>query len=384
MTATTVTTAQATWGHGLGLSSGQREPEYHLLAPFQSMPKQITDRTVWTKEELEKDPTRWLRPFSAAEVDQIQKAIQQVEDKGLELAQVDRSTFILPSKLVETFTRVRDELINGIGFVVLRGLPVEQWTTRQASIAYLGIGSYFGHRLSQNRQGHMLGHIRDLAEGKEVNGEGRIYRTQKAQTYHTDESDIVGLLCLHQAMEGGESQVVSSHHIYNVLRAERPDVLQQLCTPHWFYDRKGETSEGENEWMRTPGYYYYKDKLSMKWDSYYVGALQRFWDQGLLPLYTEAQQDAIAVMEEMCKRLSLEMTLQAGDVQFVANTHNLHARSAYKDDNDPCKKRWLQRLWLATAEEDGGWPLPFADSGYIKRGGVQVNMTPESYPLEAE
>ncbi|KAK1491911.1 taurine catabolism dioxygenase TauD [Colletotrichum tamarilloi] len=251
-------------------------------------------------------------------------------------------------------------------------------------LTYLGIGSYIGRRLSQNRQGHMLGHIKDLAEGKEVNGEGRIYRTQKAQTYHTDESDIVGLLCLHQAMEGGESQVVSSHSIYNTLRRERPDVLRQLCLPHWFYDRKGETSEGEKGWMRTPGYYYYKEKLSMKWDSYYVGALQRFWDAGLLPQYTDAQREAIQVMEEMCRRLSLEMTLQQGDIQFVANTHNLHARSAYKDDNDVTKKRWLQRLWLATSEEEGGWPLPFADSRYAKRGGVQVNDTPESYPTEAE
>lgn len=58
------------------------------------------------------------------------------------------------------------------------------------------------------------------------------------------------------------------------------------------------------------------------------------------------------------------MTLQQGDVQFVTNTHNLHARSAYKDDNDVTKKRWLQRLWLATSEEEGGWPLPFADSKY--------------------
>lgn len=185
-------------------------------------------------------------------------------------------------------------------------------------------------------------------------------------------------------MEGGQSQVVSTHHIYNILRKERPDVFRQLCLPHWFYDRKGETSEGENEWMRTPGYYYYKGRLSMKWDSYYVGALQRFWEVGLLPKYTDAQHEAIRVMEEMCHRFSLEMTLQQGDVQFVTNTHNLHARSSYKDDNDVTKKRWLQRLWLATSEEEGGWPLPFADSKYAKRGGVQVNMTPESYPTEAE
>ncbi|KAF4932447.1 Taurine hydroxylase-like protein SAT17 [Colletotrichum fructicola] len=384
ITAAPETTTLHTWGYGLGLSSGQREPEYDLLEPYESMPEAIVGRTVWTKEDLEADSSRWLRVFSPDEVTHIESAVHDIEKNNLQLSEVDKSTFILPKSFAYTLASVRDELINGIGFGVLRGLPVHSWTTRQASIAYLGLGSYIGRRLSQNRQGHMLGHIKDLAEGKDINGEGRIYRTQKAQTYHSDESDIVGLLCLHQAMEGGQSQVVSTHHIYNILRKERPDILRQLCLPHWFYDRKGETNEGENEWMRTPGYYYYNGKLSMKWDSYYVGALQRFWEAGLLPKYTDAQQEAIKVMEEMCHRLSLEMTLQQGDVQFVTNTHNLHARSAYKDDNDITKKRWLQRLWLATSEEEGGWPLPFADSTYAKRGGVQVNMTPESYPTEAE
>jgi hypothetical protein len=359
---------QEAWGQGLGLCSGQREPEYDLLTPFEDMPEQITGRTVWTKEQLEQESNRWLRHFSNEEVDQIEQAIRDVESKGLQLADVDRATFVLPNDLTSALAQVRDELINGIGVAILRGLPVQNWTTRQASIAYLGIGSYMGRRLSQNRQGHMLGHIKDLAEGKEVNGEGRIYRTQKAQTYHTDESDIVGLLCLQQAIEGGESQVVSTHHIYNVLRRERPDVLEQLCRAHWFYDRKGETSVGEKEWMRTPGYYYYEDKLSMKWDSYYVGALQRFWEAGLLPQYTDAQREAIKVTEEFCRQLSFEMTLQSGDVQFVTNTHNLHARSAYRDDNDPSKKRWLQRLWIATSENEGGWPLPFADSKFTYAG----------------
>lgn len=384
MTTTTTLRASTQWGHGQGLSSGQREPEYHLLVPFESMPNRITGRTVWAKEDIEKESSRWLRPFTQEEVEHVEKAIHHIESERLSLASVNRDSFPLPDTFKAVLAKCRDELINGIGFVVLRGLPVHNWSTRQASIAYLGLGSYFGPRLSQNRQGHMLGHIKDLAEGKEINGEGRIYRTQNAQTYHSDESDIVGLLCLHKAMEGGQSQVVSTHHIYNVLRQERPDVLEQLCVPHWYYDRKGETSEGQKEWMRTPGYYFYDNKLSMKWDSYYVGALQRFWEKGLLPQYTDAQREAIRVMEEYCRRLSFEMTLQPGDVQFVANTHNLHARSAYKDDNDPSKKRWLQRLWISTPEEEGGWPLPFADSDYVKRGGVQVNETPESYPLEAE
>lgn len=380
------------WGQGLGLCSGQREPDDALLEPLEAIPESMTGRTVWTREEMEAEPSRWLRPFAADEVAQIEAAVRAVEAQGLSLAAVDRTTFVLPVSLVAVLTEVRDEVVNGVGFAVLRGLPVAGWTGRQAAIACLGLGAYVGPRLSQNGQGHMLGHIKDLAEGKEANGEGRIYRTHKAQPFHTDESDIVGLLCLQQAIgngdggegSGGESQLVSAHHVFNTLRRENPEALRQLCTAHWFYDRKGEVSDGQLPWMRTPGFYYHRGRLSIKWDSYYIGALQRFWDAGLLPRYSQAQLDAIRVMEACCHRLCLEMTLQSGDLQLVANTHNLHARSAYHDPNDVDKRRWLLRLWLATPEAEGGWPLPFLDSAYVKRGGVQVNQTPESYPLDAE
>jgi Taurine catabolism dioxygenase TauD, TfdA family len=371
------------WGLGKNIASGQMEPIYDLLSSYDQIPKEIKGRTVWTKEELENNKSRWIRVFTESEVSEIEAAINVFETQQFQLADVSKSTFPLPNLSVSLLP-VRDEVINGIGFVVLRGLPVKKWTTRQASIAYLGIGSYFGRRVSQNRSGHVLGHIKDLSEGKEVDGGGRIYRTHKAQTYHSDDVDIVGLLCLETALSGGESQVVSSHHLFNTLQKRRPDVVEQLSIPQWFYDRKGEKSHGQKEWMRTPGYYYYDGILSMKWDSYYVGALQRFWEKGLLPPYTSLQHEAMTVTERACEELSLEMLLEVGDIQLVANTHNLHARSAYQDDNENGKKRWLQRLWLAVSEREGGWKLPFADSQYEKRGGVQVNDTPESYPMEAE
>ena len=71
------------------------------------------------------------------------------------------------------------------------------------------------------------------------------------QFFHADDSDIVGLLCIHRAREGGESDLVSSHHVYNVLAKERPDVLKTLTEPIWYFDRKGETSKGQEEYIKT-------------------------------------------------------------------------------------------------------------------------------------
>ena len=65
----------------------------------------------------------------------------------------------------------------------------------------------------------------------------------------------MGLLCIARALEGGESDIVSSHEVYNVLRKERPDVLKTLTEPIWYFDRKGEISEGEEPYIRTSVFY---------------------------------------------------------------------------------------------------------------------------------
>ena len=75
------------------------------------------------------------------------------------------------------------------------------------------------------------------------------------QFFHADDADIVGLLCIARAFEGGESDIVSSHHVYNVLRRERPDVLETLIQPIWYFDRKGEVSTGEDPYIRSSVFY---------------------------------------------------------------------------------------------------------------------------------
>jgi hypothetical protein len=207
------------------------------------------------------------------------------------------------------------------------------------------------------------------------------------QFFHADDCDIVGLLCVHRALEGGESDIVSSHHVYNTLAAERPDVLKTLTDPIWYFDRKGETSKGQEEYIRTSVIYLERGenaRVYTKWDPYYVRSLTRFSDAGLIPPLSPAQLEALQVLEETCQRLSLHMILEVGDIQFVSNSHVLHARTAYKDYAPPAPRRHLMRLWLATPENEGGWKLPFWDSNEKKRGGVQVDDTAPVAPLDAE
>lgn len=109
---------------------------------------------------------------------------------------------------------------------------------------------------------------------------------------------------------------------------------------------------------------------------YFVKSLSRFSDAGTIPALSQAQLDALKILEETCARLSLHMVLAPGDIQWVSDLHVLHARTAYKDSTDPnVRKRHLLRLWLATPESEGGWATPFKDTDEKKRVGFR-SITP--------
>lgn len=115
---------------------------------------------------------------------------------------------------------------------------------------------------------------------------GSVGSRNLSQFFHADDSDIVGLLCIARALEGGESDIVSSHHVWNTLQKERPDVAETLTKPIWYFDRKGETSVGEEPYIRTSVFYLEKGdnaRVYSKWDPYYVKSLDRFMNAGVIP-----------------------------------------------------------------------------------------------------
>lgn len=66
-----------------------------------------------------------------------------------------------------------------------------------------------------------------------------------SQFFHTDETDIVGLLFLAPEEMGGASGCASAHTVWNDLITNRPDVAQTLAMSIWYVDRKGETTPGQ-------------------------------------------------------------------------------------------------------------------------------------------
>ncbi|KAI9642206.1 hypothetical protein NHQ30_009008 [Ciborinia camelliae] len=367
-------------------TSGQHPPLYDQLRPYSDFPKEITGETVWKAEDYINNPERWVYVFNEEEIAELSAVADKFLEDEIPLTGISQDTFRL-SKLSTLLASIRNETLNGKGFILFKGFPVEKWGNHKSAVAYMGLGTYLGYFVSQNGRGHVLGHVKDLGEDSTKIDKVRIYRTNARQFFHADDSDIVGLLCIARALEGGESDIVSSHHVWNTLQKERPDVAETLTKPIWYFDRKGEVSVGEEPYIKTSVFYLEtgaNGRVYSKWDPYYVKSLTRFSDAGIIPPLSPEQVEAAKVLEETCHRLRLHMILEIGDIQFLSNEHVLHARTEYKDHAPPAPRRHLMRLWLATPESEGGWKLPFHDSAEKKRGGVQVNDQAPVAPLDAE
>ncbi|CAJ2511276.1 Uu.00g069010.m01.CDS01 [Anthostomella pinea] len=375
-------------------TTGQHPPLYDQVYPYSAFPKRIEGPTVWKAEDYSDNPERWVHQFSSDEIDEISSTANRFIALGLPITGITMENFPLPGLKQSLATMLR-ELLNGKGFILYKGFPVDQWGNHKSAVAYFGLGVYLGYPVSQNGRGHILGHVQDLGDDSTQIDKVRIYRTNARQFFHADDCDIVGLLCISRAEFGGESDVASIHHVWNILQEERPDVAELLTKPIWYFDRKGEVSQGEDPYIRAAVFYLEtpdpedperEQRVYCKWDPYFVRSLTRFSDEGIIPALSPEQQEAIQLLEATCERVKLHMVLKVGDIQFVANSHTLHARTAYRDyaPDSGMPRRHLMRLWLAVPQSEGGWRLPYWDADEKKRGGIQVDDTTPVARLEGD
>jgi len=343
----------------------------------------IEGPAAWRGSDLN-DASAFTHRLTDEEIAEIEAAGAEIIDRRIDHIAIDRRSFVLP-RLGARLTRIRDHvLLGGRGFIVFRGLPVERYTMEQAAAAFLGLGAYFGHPVSQNGKGHILGHVKDL--GRSVDDpKARIYQTTHKQTFHTDSVDIVGLLCLKVAKAGGLSRIVSSIWLYNEMFRRRPDLAAVLFEPFCF-DRRGEVPAGRKGWYETPIFHWHGGELSVIYGNrYYIQSAQRFSEA---PRLTARQIEALDLFDALANDPAnyLDIEFKPGDIQLIHNHVILHDRTDYEDWPEPERKRHLLRLWLCPPN---GRPLPpaFADrygaTAIGNRGGIMVPGVKLVTPMEA-
>jgi hypothetical protein len=330
---------------------------------------------------MRKRESEWAYRLSPTEVAEIEVAVATVRQQRLDIADIRRETFPLTT-LGPQLDRLCSEVLNGRGFVLLRGMPVENRPIAESATAYWGVGTYFGSARSQNAKGHLLGHIYDLGGSSATDPTIRSYATAERQNFHIDRCDVVALLCLRRAKSGGLSAIVSSMTLHNVMAQRRPDLLERLYQS-FPVDRRGEVPPGKAPFYEAPVFNEHNGYLSVLYSRLHIGSAQRFPEARRLTAEDYEALDMLAALAadpELC----LEMTFMPGDIQFLHNHTILHARSEYDDWPELKRKRHLLRLWLAPS---GARPLPpvfaecYGDITIGDRGGIICEGTRLHAPL---
>jgi Taurine catabolism dioxygenase TauD, TfdA family len=344
------------------------------------LPPALAGPSAWYGPDIT-DRSEWIELLSPAELGEIEAASHQLAHGEMDWRTLSAQAFPLP-KLNQRLSGILDDVLEGRGFVVLRGLPVERWGRRLSAIAFLGLGLHWGNLRPQNRQGHLLGHVKDQGLSSQ-DPNVRIYQTRERQNYHTDSSDVVGLLCLQSAKTGGLSSLVSSVTMFNEMRRRRPD-LARVLFERIETDRRGEVPDGLKPYFCIPVFNWYAGLLSAIYQRSYIESARRFPD---VPPLEPEQIEALDLFDQLANdpALHFQMELQPGDIQLVHNHTLLHDRTAFEDWPQPERKRHLLRLWLAPKNAR---PLPpiFADRyGSVvpgERGGVMVPGIQYTIPWE--
>lgn len=339
---------------------------------------------VWDGPDIQQSQI-WKFDLSQNDIEQLQIAITASISNDKPLAEQTHHEHNLAA-LGERLQALRDEVLSGRGFTLIRGLSNTDWTDDELIRAYWIIGSWFGEPVSQNARADLLGHVTDLYQSsarQAANASVRIYQTNAAQPFHSDSCDIVGLLCLRPAQQGGGSAIASSANIHNQLLAENPTALATLYQ-QFLCDRYGEVPAGKKTYYPINVFNTVADNFVCCGMDPDIRSAQRLDEVDEL---TESQLSALDAFQQTASKVSLNMRLERGDIQLVNNLTVVHARETFKDYPDPARRRHLVRLWLSSplgrqlpeflSERWGNIEVGTRRGGIIVPGAKpQLNFTP--------
>ncbi len=261
----------------------------------------------------------WIEPLSEADLEELKMA-------------VDAGRPFLESHV----ERWRAELTTGRGFQVIRGIPVEQWGEARCEKFFWALGEQLGIAGAQNPEGDLLGHVRD--QGVADDRQSRAYKTRQDIQFHCDAADIVGLLCMVPAKEGGISRICSSVSVHDAVWERRPDLAPRLYEP-FVLDTK---AEGGLRFFPIEPCRYDGTSVRTFYHSDYFRECERWPDA---PRLDERGLELLDLYDSIAAELQLTMWLEPGDIQLLNNHTNVHGRGAFTDAPD--RPRHLLRLWVS-------------------------------------
>jgi hypothetical protein len=305
--------------------------------------KPVDDRSAWKGTDMMKDNS-WIYRLNERETAEIESAFARLSSTA-RIETLTQKDFPL-----ETFGRLvsamRDQLEDGRGMTLLKGVPIAGKSVEQVELLYAGIASHLGTMIAQDTKGELIGRVEDRGNNyKDISVRGT--NTNAQLTPHCDSADILSLLCVRQAKVGGVNTLASSMAIYNEILARHEEFLEPLYNGFQYNIRGNGPPVRYRDITahRVPVYSYYKGKLSCRFNQKAILTSEQL--PGVEPL-TQLEKDAVCKVAELSMRddLSFQVLLEPGDLLLLSNHTVFHNRDAFQDWDDPARKRLLLRMWI--------------------------------------
>lgn len=314
------------------------------LLHFSTVSKRISE---WKAADAVNNPDRWIHRLNTEEIEGLDHALRATLAKGHKSCEtMTKDDFPLNKAASDMLELVLDKLENDMGMYVLRGIPVQNYTKDEMRMMYWGLGLHMGTSVSQSGKGDYIGDVKNFGDNISAwSHSGRGYMSRKRLEFHSDSADVVSLLVLNTAKEGGLSKICSAIAVRNEIARKRPDLLKVLYED-FYWSWKGYEKKGERPWYHYPMYSEQDGRFSCRKILPHIFSGQDFPD---VPRLTDKQKEALAYIDEVTndETFYFSMMFEPGDIQFLNNHITHHARSEFVDGDTMETRRHLLRLWLA-------------------------------------
>ncbi|MEU7167138.1 TauD/TfdA family dioxygenase [Streptomyces morookaense] len=227
---------------------------------------------------------------------------------------------------------VARRLRHGRGFAVIRGCPVAGRTDQECAAMCRRLAASLGTPRPA-----------DPGDFVTVADKAGLGKTDLALGLHTDRTPaprppgVLGLLCVRQAAQGGDTLLASGHTVHNRLLGDHPWALPRLCRDFHFgrgpgFDRRRPVFQRHGAGLRV---------------HYNRRGIERAHHEAGAPL-TPDERAALDAVDRILSdpRTVLRIPLQPGDLLWLDNTVVLHGRTAFTDAPEPGARRCLVRVWV--------------------------------------
>ncbi|KAI1779501.1 Clavaminate synthase-like protein [Hypoxylon cercidicola] len=302
---------------------------------------------AWTGKEFDDDGPHPVYNLTDSELAEIRCGKEYFKSLELDGDLVNRTNFPLPT-LGPKLDELSQEIYNGKGLCVIRGIKPDEYVVEDLTIIWLGIQAYIAdQRGCQDHRGNMLVHI--VADSSSDVKLGHHRHSTSAISFHNEEAgDVVAWLTRSSAAKGGKCIVSSAYTIYNILAAHRPDIIRTLAKSDWPFALP--------RFQCRPLLFWHDSRLVMNFGRTPLLGNAVHPRPDHLPKLNERQREALDVVEAIAQAVQLEIKTQPGDMHFINNLAILHRREGFVDGESSQQKRHLVRMRLRSTRL--GWEIP--------------------------